>query len=166
MLLLAGATGAATGLMVAAFEELTADVLLDAVLSQPLWVQAVMPALGLLGATACLRAAGRNVSPATADEYIRAFHETGGGLSLRLVPFRMAAALATLGSGGPLGYEGPSLYLGAGIGAAVQRRLRRLFTAEDTNVLLVAGAAAGSAAGCRRPEYRRAPARLPRRGCF
>jgi CIC family chloride channel protein len=146
VLLLAGATGAIVGLVVAGFERLTAEVLLETVLDQPLWVQAGAPALGLLVAAACLRAGGPGTSPATSDEYIRAFHETSGSMPFRLVPYRLLAAVATLGSGGPLGYEGPALYAGAGIGAAIQRRLRRFFTPEDAKVLLVAGAAAGVAA--------------------
>ena len=146
VLLLAGATGGLVGLVVAGFERLTAEVLLRAVLDQPLWVQAAAPGVGLLVAAGCLRAGGRHLSPATSDEYIRAFHGPGGGMDLRAVPYRLAAAVATLGSGGPLGYEGPALYTGAGIGAALQRRLRRHFTADDTKVLLVAGAAAGVAA--------------------
>ncbi|MCA1825193.1 MAG: chloride channel protein, partial [Frankia sp.] len=84
--------------------------------------------------------------PATSDEYIRSFHDATGRLALRAVPARMAAAVATLGSGGPLGYEGPSLYAGAAIGSALQRRATRLFGPEDSKVLLVAGAAAGVAA--------------------
>lgn len=146
VLLLAGATGALVGLLVAGFERLTAEVLLQRVFDQPLWVQAAAPGIGLLVAAACLRAGGRHISPATSDEYIRAFHDTSGSLDLRAVPYRVAAAIATLGSGGPLGYEGPALYTGAGIGAALQRRLRRYFTEEDGKVLLVAGAAAGVAA--------------------
>jgi CIC family chloride channel protein len=139
-------TGVVTGLVVAAFERLTGEVLLTTVLDQPLWIQAAAPGLGLLVAAVCLRAAGPDVSAATSDEYIRAFHDARGATELRLVPFRIAAAVATLGSGAPLGYEGPALYAGAGIGAAIQRRLRRFFTAEDAKVLLVAGAAAGVAA--------------------
>src|SRR5690606_5747748 len=74
------------------------------------------------------------------------FHGPAGSMEVRDVPYRLGAAIATLGSGGPLGYEGPALYTGAGIGAAVQRRLQRFFTAEEAQVLLVAGAAAGVAA--------------------
>jgi CIC family chloride channel protein len=54
--------------------------------------------------------------------------------------------LATLGFGGALGLEGPSIYLGATIGSQVQHRFRRFFGGADRNVLLVAGAAAGIAA--------------------
>lgn len=146
VLLLAGATGAAVGLVVAGFERLTAEVLLENVLAQPVWLQAAAPGIGLLLAAGCLRAGGRHLSPSTSDEYIRAFHDTGGTMDLRSVPYRLAAAVATLGSGAPLGYEGPALYTGAGIGAAVQRRLRRHFTAEEAKLLLVSGAAAGVAA--------------------
>ena len=39
---------------------------------------------------------------------------------------RMVAAVATLGSGGPMGLEGPSMYSGAVVGWNVQRRLPRI----------------------------------------
>lgn len=146
VLLLAGATGVLVGLVVGAFEHVTEQIFLGAVLDGPTWVLAVAPAAGLLVAAACLRAAGRHTTPATSDEYIRAFHDRSGRLDLRLVPYRLAAAVATLGSGAPLGYEGPALYTGAGIGAALQRRLRRYFAPEEARVLLVAGAAAGVSA--------------------
>src|SRR5690606_11927567 len=42
--------------------------------------------------------------------------------------------------------EGPSVYAGAALGSAVQRRLRRFFNPEEARVLLVAGAAAGVSA--------------------
>jgi CIC family chloride channel protein len=145
-LLLAAVTGVATGLVVAAFERLTAEGLLEALLDLPLWVQALAPTVGLLLAAGALRLAGPHTSPATSDEYIRVFHDPGATLSLRLVPFRMLAAIATLGTGSPMGYEGPSLYAGAGIGSALQRRWPRRFRMEDGKVLLVAGAAAGVAA--------------------
>jgi CIC family chloride channel protein len=146
VLLLAGATGAATGLLVAMFERLTGEALLPAVLDAPLALQAVIPGVGLVVAALLLRYGGRDASPATADEYIRAFHDSAGRLSLREVPARLAAAVATLGAGGPLGYEGPSLYGGAAVGSVLQRRASRLFGPDESKVLLVAGAAAGVAA--------------------
>jgi CIC family chloride channel protein len=145
VVLLAGAVGVVTGLAVAVFERLTAG-LLRVVVSLPLGVEACLPAVGLAVAAVCLRLAGRRVSPATSDEYIRAFHDVQGRLELRAVPARLLAAVATLGSGGPLGYEGPSLYAGAAIGSYFQRRFARLFKPDDSKVLLVAGAAAGVAA--------------------
>ena len=145
ILLLAGATGAVVGLAVAGFERLTAELLLERTLDAPLALQAALPAVGIAASVLLLRHLG-GASPATSDEYIRAFHETGARLPLRLLPARLLAAVATLGSGGPLGYEGPSLYAGATIGSAVQARLRRLFGPDEAKVLLVAGAAAGVAA--------------------
>ncbi len=97
VLLLAGLTGAITGLVVAGFERLTADVILKAVFNAPLGLQAVAPGVGLVVAVTCLRYAGRRATPATSDDYIRAFHDPAGRLSIRMVPVRMAAAIATLG---------------------------------------------------------------------
>jgi CIC family chloride channel protein len=59
---------------------------------------------------------------------------------------RVIAAVATLGSGGAMGLEGPSIYLGATLGSVMQRRFRRLLVGAEPNLLLVAGAAAGIAA--------------------
>ncbi len=85
-------------------------------------------------------------SPATADEYLHAFHDPDTELRGRGVPARVAAAIATLGFGGAMGMEGPSLYMGAAIGSALQRRFARLFGDADRRLLLVAGAAAGVSA--------------------
>ena len=85
-------------------------------------------------------------SSATADEYLQAFHDAGHPLGLRAFVARTLAGLATLGSGGPMGLEGPSLYAGAVFGSNLQRRLPRMFRNADRRVLLVAGAAAGVAA--------------------
>ena len=146
ILLMAGATGVLTGVAVAAFEWITAEVLFDAVLRLPVVLQAGAPIVGLIGAAAALRWVANGASPATADEYIRTFHEPGAGLDVRPVAGRMLAAVATLGGGGALGYEGPSIYAGAAIGSRLQRRFTRYFGVDDAKVLLVAGAAAGVAA--------------------
>jgi H+/Cl- antiporter ClcA len=59
---------------------------------------------------------------------------------------RLVAAVATVGSGAPMGLEGPSLYAGATFGSKLQRRLPRVLREVDRRFLLVAGAAAGVAA--------------------
>ncbi len=146
VLLLAGITGALTGLVVGVFDWVTAEVLLDHVVDLPLAAQVVIPTVGLLAALALLRMGGRGTSASTADEYILDFHAETDQLKLRTVPWKMFAAVATLGSGGPLGYEGPSLLAGSAVGTTIQRRLHRFFNEEDAKVLLVAGAAAGVAA--------------------
>ena len=146
MLALAALTGALTGVGVAGFEWLTREQIFDRILTAPLAVQAAAPAVGLLFAAVALRYLGRGASPATSDEYIRNFHQPGRPLDLRALPARMVAGVATLGAGGALGFEGPSLYLGASIGTILQRLRGRTIRREDSKVLMVAGAAAGVAA--------------------
>ena len=146
VLVLAGLTGALTGLVVAGFERLAAEVVFAAVLDLPLWAMAAAPLVGLVLARASLRWLAGGASPATSDEYIRSFHERGRAMDTRPYPGRMAAAVAALGLGGSMGYEGPAIYSGASIGAWLQQRLPRQLVGEDPKVLLVAGAAAGVAA--------------------
>jgi chloride channel protein, CIC family len=146
VVLFAALTGALTGLGVAGFESLIRAGLFDHLRRAPVAVQVVAPLGGLVLAAAALRYGARGATPATADEYIRNFHQPGVRLGLRAVPGRLLASVATLGLGGALGYEGPSIYLGAAVGSALQRRFSRLFSREDAKVLLVAGAAAGVAA--------------------
>lgn len=143
-LVLAVVTGVVTGLLVAGFEHVAGEVLVPRVLDADVRIQAIAPFAGLLVAWALLHA-GRSRSSATADEYIRAYHGDAP-FELRPVVPRLLASLATLGAGAPLGYEGPSIYAGAAVGAGLHRRLRRLVSLEDARVLLVAGAAAGVAA--------------------
>ena len=144
--LAAAIVGAVTGLAVAGFERLTVDLVFDrGVAKLPIWLVAFAPAGGLAVATLSLRTPGAGISASTADEYLDAFHE-GKPLRLRDLGHRLVAAIATLGTGGALGLEGPSIYLGATLGAATQRRFRRLLVGADRNLLVVAGAAAGIAA--------------------
>ncbi len=145
VLLLSAVTGLVTGAAVAGFDAVTRH-LLDRVLAAPLWFQVVAPLGGLLLAAAALRYLGAGASPSTADEYVSNFHQEDRRLPLRPVPARIVASVATLGLGGPLGYEGPSIYLGAAIGSGLQSRFRRQLSRDDAKVLLVAGAAAGVAA--------------------
>jgi CIC family chloride channel protein len=145
-LVLAALTGVLTGLVVAGFERVVVDGMVDRLLDLPWYVAAFGPLIGLILAAMVLRWPGGGASPATADEYLRAFHDPGSELRGRGVPARVAASIATLGLGGAMGMEGPSLYMGAAIGSALQRRFARLFDGADRRLLLVAGAAAGVAA--------------------
>ncbi len=143
---LAAVTGVVVGLGVAAFEWLTRQQLYDRLIGAPLALQAIAPLLGLVVAALALRFLAAGASPATADEYIKNFHDPHKPLDLKPVLGRIVAGVATLGSGGALGFEGPSLYLGAAVGSGLQRRWGRRFSPIDTKVLMVAGAAAGVAA--------------------
>jgi CIC family chloride channel protein len=146
VVLAAAVVGAVTGLGVAGIERIVVDGGLRAVRAGPLWVMAAAPCAGLLLAAVMLRTVGRGASPATADEYLRAFHDPRDELTWRELVARITASIATLGLGGAMGLEGPSLYLGATFGAQTQRRLPRVFRNADRRVLMTAGAAAGVAA--------------------
>src|SRR5262249_12478199 len=144
--LLAALTGALTGVGVALFDRAVVDGLLDRILRLSPWVIAFAPLCGLGLAAVALHWFGRNASPSSADLYLEAFHDARKPLRLREIPARMLAAVATLGFGGAMGLEGPSLYLGASIGTFFHARFKRLSRNIDRRALLVAGAAAGVAA--------------------
>ena len=146
VVLVSALVGVVTGLGVALFERVVVDDLLAWLGRLPLWLMAAAPGVGLVIAALALRAVGGGASPATADEYLRAFHDGEVRLPLRALAGRLAAAVATLGFGGAMGLEGPSLYLGATLGADTQRRLPRVFRDADRRLLMAAGAAAGVAA--------------------
>jgi CIC family chloride channel protein len=141
---LAALVGAGTGLGVVVFERLVVDGLLDRVVAGPVWLVPFLPLAGLLVTTAILHLGG-GISPSTSDEYIANIHDPED-LALRPLPWRMAAAIASLGSGLPGGLEGPSIYLGSGLGTGVQGWFRRRFGPTAGKTLMVAGAAAGVAA--------------------
>lgn len=145
VLVLAALTGVLVGLAVAAFEAVAGEVLLHRTLALPVGLQVVAPAVGLVLAWVVLRSLGRGTTPATSDDVLVAYHRDGGIMALDQVPGKMLGATATLGAGGAMGFEGPSIYLGAAIGSLVRRWFPRSFSAEDQRTLLVAGAAAGVA---------------------
>jgi CIC family chloride channel protein len=144
--LLAAITGVIVGLGVRGFEYLVIEVAFHWVVNTNIWMMAGLPVVGLLVSSLILKYLGRGASSATTDEYLRAFHDRHHLLHIRPMIARLSASVVTLGSGGALGLEGPSLYGGATIGHSLQRRFPRLFRRSDHRTLLVAGAAAGVAA--------------------
>ena len=151
MMVLSIITGALVGLLVAGFEQLTVEVLLARLLDGPLWWQAAAPAVGLATAFAILRYLGRGATPSTSDEYVRAFHERHPRLPLSQLPAKLMAGVATIGLGGSMGLEGPSVYAGATVGHSTQGLFGRWLRREETKMLLTAGAAAGIAAVFKTP---------------
>ncbi|MFA9564226.1 MAG: chloride channel protein, partial [Acidimicrobiales bacterium] len=139
-------TGAIVGVVVAAIEYVTVDLLLETLETFDLWLLAIMPMVGLAAAALSLRWIAGGASSKTADEYISAFHDRNPVLPIRQLPGKLIAGITTIGMGGSLGLEGPSIYAGATIGSTIQARLGRWFTRDESRALLVAGAAAGVAA--------------------
>jgi CIC family chloride channel protein len=86
------------------------------------------------------------------DEVIRSYHEHHGDMDLRSYWPKMLAAATTIGFGGSVGLEGPSIYAGAGVGSWLWTKLRRSnLSRADRKVMLISGAAAGLAAVFRAP---------------
>ncbi|TMK52508.1 MAG: hypothetical protein E6G66_03855, partial [Actinobacteria bacterium] len=146
VVMLAAVIGVLTGLGVAAFDRITADGIFRWLTSTPVWVEALGPPVGLALAAAALHWLAGGAGPATADEYIRAVVDPEGRFDLRPVLGRLVASMATLGGGAAMGFEGPSIYLGAAVGAGLHRRLQRRLWGIDRHTALIAGAAAGVAA--------------------
>ncbi len=146
VVLLAAVTGAVTGTFVYWFEYVVVEVLFHRLEDADWWWGLIIPPLGLVASAIILAWLGRGATPATSDEYLRAFHDSEYPLRWRAFVARMGAAVTTLGSGGAMGLEGPSMYGGSALGAAIQRRLPAAFRGADYRTLLVAGAAAGVAA--------------------
>ncbi|MBC8364520.1 MAG: chloride channel protein [Actinobacteria bacterium] len=151
VLALSVVTGALVALLIAGFEYMADSVLLEMVIHRPLWQIAMAPALGLVIAALVLRTVGRGTNPATSDEFIRVYHERTPKLPLGDLPAKLLAGIATIGLGGALGLEGPSIYVGSTAGLTVHQRFRRWLRREDIRILLTAGAAAGVAAVFKAP---------------
>ncbi len=145
VVLLAAVVGVITGGSVALLESVIIGME-DRILELPLWAVTVAPALGLLVTALVLRYIGGGISPSTADEYLKSFHDPAYPLPRRAFVGRVLASVATLGFGGPMGLEGPSIFIGANAGAWTRKLVGRLAGERDRRVLLVAGAAAGVAA--------------------
>ena len=151
LLAASAATGVIVALVVAAFETLALHIVLERVLEQNLAVLALAPVVGIAASKLVLRTVGGSTSSSTSDEYVRAFHERHPTIAFRFLPAKLLAGVATIGSGGAVGLEGPSLYAGSSIGLFVHERLGRFFRRDEARLLLTAGAAAGVAAVFKTP---------------
>jgi CIC family chloride channel protein len=138
--------GVLVGASVAVFEFLVIEVVFHAVEGWPLYVQAGAPLVGLALTAVVLGTVGGGCSPATSEEYVTEFHSRHPRYTLRELQARMLGGLATIGLGGAVGLEGPSIYLGSAFGYYVHQPLERHLGRGSVQQLLTAGAAAGVAA--------------------
>ena len=149
-LVLALVIGALTGLAVVAFILLTerAGMRLYPV-GGARWRRLLLPVGGSLGIGYLLYryfpdARGSGVPQTKAALYAR-----GGRITMRTVIGKFFCTSATLASGIPLGREGPSVQVGAGIASVIGRRLG--LRPEKVKALLPVGAAAAIAAAFNTP---------------
>jgi CIC family chloride channel protein len=112
------------------------------------FVLAFVPALGALASGLLTSWFAPEASGGGGDAAIEAYHH-GGLIRRRVIPVKGLAAMLALSAGGSGGREGPTMQIGAAVGAAVGRMLptRRA----ERRVLLVAGIAAGLSAVFRTP---------------
>lgn len=112
------------------------------------WLLLLLPAAGGIVCGLLTRYAPEARGGGT-DAMIDAFHRHGGVVRRRVLWVKLTASLATLGTGGSGGREGPTMLIGAAVGSTVSRLLK--VSPRERRILLVAGAAAGIAAVFRTP---------------
>lgn len=113
-----------------------------------LWLLVLIPAVGALLGGWIARYA-KECRGGGGDAAIEAFHHGNGVVRRRVLWVKPLASIATLGSGGSGGREGPTMLLGAALGSTVGRYLK--VSARERRVLMVAGIAAGISAVFRTP---------------
>jgi CIC family chloride channel protein len=113
------------------------------------WLLWLVPGVGaLLGGLLIARVAPE-AQGGGGDAAIDAFHQHGGRVRRRVIWVKPLASILTLGSGGAGGREGPTMHMGAAIGALVATTLK--VGPRERRILLVSGIAAGIAAVFRTP---------------
>lgn len=147
-LLAATVIGIVTGLVVLLLEH-TVDDVIHELFEAPVWVPAAALLAGAIATALIIRYFGGR-SSATTEVYVEEFHRAEPEVEPKHAPARLLAAFTTLGSGAPLGMEGPAVYTGT-VAAAVLNRRRPTIAPATYHALLVAGAAAGIAAVFKAP---------------
>jgi CIC family chloride channel protein len=112
------------------------------------WLLALLPALGGL-ASGLITSFAPECGGGGGDATIEAYHLHGGRVRARVIPVKTLASVAALATGGAGGREGPTMHIGAGLGALIGRWLPT--TARERRILVVAGVAAGISAVFRTP---------------
>lgn len=150
--------GVAVALVMSVFVTTTFDLILNFVANTKtnIVIAAAAPAVGivltrllLIGGSRVIGA--RDISSSTSDEYVRAFHERQPTMRITELPVKLLAGIATIGSGGAVGLEAPSIYTGSSLGLFLHKKLSRFFKRNEAHIFLTAGAAAGVSAAFRTP---------------
>src|ERR1700686_1333112 len=149
-LVLALVIGALTGLAVVAFILLTErmGMRLYPVGGAP-WRRLLFPVVGSLGIGYLLYRYFPNARGSGVPQTKAALYAREGRITLRTVLGKFFCTSATLASGIPLGREGPSVQVGAGIASVLGRRLG--LSPEKVKALVPVGAAAAIAAAFNTP---------------
>lgn len=142
--------GALAGLTVVAFIALTERLGMRLYpVGSPGWRRVIIPVVGALAIGYLLYRYFPNARGSGVPEAKAALYAREGNISLRTVLGKFACTAATLASGIPLGREGPSVQVSAGIASVLGRWLG--LSREKVKALIPVGAAAGIAAAFNTP---------------
>ncbi|MGA7079239.1 MAG: chloride channel protein [Terriglobales bacterium] len=149
-LVLAVVIGALTGLAVVAFIVLTERLGMRLYpVGSAAWRRVLLPVVGSLGIGYLLYRYFPNARGSGVPQTKAALFARGGYITLRTVLGKFFCTSATLASGIPLGREGPSVQVGAGIASVLGRALG--LSTEQVKKLIPVGAAAAIAAAFNTP---------------
>jgi CIC family chloride channel protein len=121
----------------------------DALLGFGKWIFLISIPLGLLAAWLLNRWVGPGVSGGGVAETMVSVNLEAGHLPTKIVPSKIVATAATLGTGGSGGREGPIVLIGGAIGSSLARHSR--FGLDQVKSLVAAGAGAGIGASFNAP---------------
>ena len=113
------------------------------------YLLAILPGVGGLLCGLVTSRFAPEASGGGGNAMIHAYHQQGGHLRRRVIWTKLIASTLTLGTGGAGGREGPTMQIGAAIGATVARILN--LDARERRILFIAGVAAGISAVFRTP---------------
>ncbi|MCP5463943.1 MAG: chloride channel protein [Deltaproteobacteria bacterium] len=109
----------------------------------------LIPALGGLAVGLISQKLAPEATGSGTEAFLDAFHNKSGIVRKRTSAVKLITSIATLGTGGSGGKEGPMMLIGSGLGSLIGRFIRMGARAQRT--LLLAGAAGGLGAIFRTP---------------
>ena len=125
------------------------DQMIDTLAMDHRWFLLLVPVIGgLISGFLVFKFAPEAEGHGT-DAAIDAFHNKGGIIRGRVPIIKGLASIATIGTGGSAGREGPIAQIGAGFGSFIATKLK--LTSSDRRILLLAGMAGGIGATFRSP---------------
>lgn len=125
------------------------DGLLDSLHMDHRWSLFLIPVIGGLVSGILVSKFAPEAEGHGTDAAIDAFHNQGGMIRARVPIVKAIASVATIGTGGSAGREGPIAQIGAGFGSYIATRLK--LSRANRRILLLAGMAGGIGATFRAP---------------
>jgi len=125
------------------------DRMIDSLAMDHRWFLFLIPVIGGLVSGVLVFNFAPEAEGHGTDAAIDAFHNKGGIIRGRVPIIKGLASIATIGTGGSAGREGPIAQIGAGFGSFIASKLK--LTSTDRRILLLAGMAGGIGATFRAP---------------